>query len=627
MSREEGSRKRAGGRAEGTGEGEKRVRREGEDTRQETGQTSGGGQGGEGQQVGGGGRGILGTLGMGRVRNVQGRGDPLSNFFEEPVMFRGRGYKTAEGAYQATKLGYHGVGDRELSKLAGWVGGKAKAYADDFMRGRELQRGWEEAKEGVMVELLRARVKGCQFRRALMATGGMLIVHGVPNEFWGIGGGGGSGENVFGRCLMQVREEERAKGANQGGQQPVTNTSTRGSGEKVQEQGVGETGKGGKRGAGGVKGGRGTGAQGRESKGEKGKEVGAEVGAEVRKGDQGGERVMEREEAQGKAGRVEVVLGQVKGGRGDFEQQGDGREGGPVREVIQGKGGRTEVALGQVEVGRGNLEQQRVREEGGVGRGLKVPREREEGGKGTEGGAVPGKGELQQETLRRDSRPAAGKDTGSAGTGGPGEGGASKVKQGRTREVVVIGDSMVKGWEMGQGVRAMLPRGWRAAVTGQGGLRSTGLGEHALGMVEAGREVIRERGGTGKLTDIILHVGTNDGGDRGNLNVELVKNNIVRAGEAIREAFGEVKMWWSEILPRPRSSRQAQADMGRATRELGGQLRALGWGVITHPRFSARGGVRREFFWEDGLHLDRGLGLEYFARELAEGLQGLQGGD
>jgi ribA/ribD-fused uncharacterized protein len=199
-----------------------------------------------------------------------------------------------------------------------------------------------------------------------------------------------------------------------------------------------------------------------------------------------------------------------------------------------------------------------------------------------------------------------------------GQKGLGRGKQGK-RVVVVLGDSLVKGNTFKEGVRAMVPRDIKIEVQGKSGLRVSQLGITVIDMLEGcmGR---LERGE--RVSDVVIHVGSNDGGDTGQVDVGKMVERLGRVGEMIREEYGEVQMWWSEVLPRPRNSFIARKDMAMAVVQVGWRLREKGWGVIQHPAFmTQKGEVRGAYFSSDGVHLDQGMGLEYFVREIAEGLK------
>ncbi len=78
-------------------------------------------------------------------------------------------------------------------------------------RNRPKRADWQEVKEGVMLEALRAKfTQHEELKAILLGTGeATLVEHTANDSYWG-DGGDGSGKNRLGVLLMQVREELRA---------------------------------------------------------------------------------------------------------------------------------------------------------------------------------------------------------------------------------------------------------------------------------------------------------------------------------------------------------------------------------------------------------------------------------
>lgn len=73
-------------------------------------------------------------------------------------------------------------------------------------RKRKLRRDWESAKVNVMREAVLAKFsQHDELRELLLSTGdAKLIEHTENDDYWG-DGGDGSGKNMLGRILMDVR--------------------------------------------------------------------------------------------------------------------------------------------------------------------------------------------------------------------------------------------------------------------------------------------------------------------------------------------------------------------------------------------------------------------------------------
>jgi ribA/ribD-fused uncharacterized protein len=77
-------------------------------------------------------------------------------------------------------------------------------------RKHKLRRDWEAVKVGIMRKAVMAKfTQHEELRTLLLSTADAKIVEHAENDnYWG-NGGDGSGKNMLGRILMQVREELR----------------------------------------------------------------------------------------------------------------------------------------------------------------------------------------------------------------------------------------------------------------------------------------------------------------------------------------------------------------------------------------------------------------------------------
>jgi ribA/ribD-fused uncharacterized protein len=125
----------------------------------------------------------------------------MSNFFEASVSYEGKVYRNAEAAYQAQK---DPTRANEFIMLKGddakTLGSKVTPRSD-----------WEEIKVQVMYEVVKAKfTQNRNLMQKLMKTGNAELVHGNIHRdtFWGIYGG--KGENMLGKILMEIRDEQLA---------------------------------------------------------------------------------------------------------------------------------------------------------------------------------------------------------------------------------------------------------------------------------------------------------------------------------------------------------------------------------------------------------------------------------
>lgn len=127
----------------------------------------------------------------------------LSNFAPYPITLHGKKWPTSEHYFQAQKFE-----DAKIREAIRSVKSPAVAARMGRDRDRRLRRDWESVKVGVMREALRAKfTQHHELRVMLVATGAAeLVEHTERDLFWG-DGGDGSGANMLGRLLMEVRTE------------------------------------------------------------------------------------------------------------------------------------------------------------------------------------------------------------------------------------------------------------------------------------------------------------------------------------------------------------------------------------------------------------------------------------
>ena len=132
----------------------------------------------------------------------------FSNFALFPIRLLDKRWPTSEHYFQAQK--FAGTEHEEAVRLAKSPMIAARMGRD---RKRPLRPDWESVKDDLMREAVRA--KFCQhpeLRDLLLSTGNAEIVEHTENDsYWG-DGGDGSGKNMLGHILMEVREKLREIG-------------------------------------------------------------------------------------------------------------------------------------------------------------------------------------------------------------------------------------------------------------------------------------------------------------------------------------------------------------------------------------------------------------------------------
>lgn len=141
-----------------------------------------------------------------RFYSTSGEHGYLSNFARFPIALEGKRWPTSEHYFQAQK--FLKAEYREQIRSA-----PTPARAAELGRSRKLplRRDWESVKVDAMrVAVLAKFTQHADLRDRLLATGDARLVEHTENDaYWG-DGGDGSGKNMLGRLLMEVREQLRS---------------------------------------------------------------------------------------------------------------------------------------------------------------------------------------------------------------------------------------------------------------------------------------------------------------------------------------------------------------------------------------------------------------------------------
>lgn len=127
----------------------------------------------------------------------------FSNFAPFPFKLKGKVWPTSEHYFQAQK--FPGTDYEEVIRLE-----KSPMIAARLGRSRKypLRPGWDELKDDVMREALRAKFdQHPELQGKLLATGDAeLVEHTVNDRYWA-DGGDGRGRNRLGALLMELRAQ------------------------------------------------------------------------------------------------------------------------------------------------------------------------------------------------------------------------------------------------------------------------------------------------------------------------------------------------------------------------------------------------------------------------------------
>lgn len=139
--------------------------------------------------------------------SIQGEFGCFSNFSRHSINLKGETWETSEHYFQAQKF----VGTRHETEVRKTKGPRAAA---DMGRDRKrpLRDDWEQVKDDIMREAVMAKfTQHKDLKEILISTGDAVLVEHTRNDsYWG-DGGDGSGKNMLGKILMEVREKLQAK--------------------------------------------------------------------------------------------------------------------------------------------------------------------------------------------------------------------------------------------------------------------------------------------------------------------------------------------------------------------------------------------------------------------------------
>lgn len=131
----------------------------------------------------------------------------FSNFSQHSFEVDGTPWATVEHYFQAMK--FAGTPHEDAVRLA-----KAPMIAKTMGNDRErpLREDWNIVKDDVMRRAVRAKfAQHADIRAVLLSTGHEELIEDAKNDYyWGCGADG-TGKNMLGKVLMEVRDELRGK--------------------------------------------------------------------------------------------------------------------------------------------------------------------------------------------------------------------------------------------------------------------------------------------------------------------------------------------------------------------------------------------------------------------------------
>lgn len=131
----------------------------------------------------------------------------FSNFAPYPIELDGARWPTSEHYFQAQKFA-----DAAQQERIRGVASPMIAARMGRSHQLPLRADWEDVKDAIMRAAVRAKfTQHAEIRGILLSTGDAEIVEHTGNDaYWG-DGGDGSGRNLLGRILMEIRAELRTR--------------------------------------------------------------------------------------------------------------------------------------------------------------------------------------------------------------------------------------------------------------------------------------------------------------------------------------------------------------------------------------------------------------------------------
>lgn len=140
--------------------------------------------------------------------NFYGHNNPygeFSNFYPAEITIDGVGYKTSEHYFQSMKYFpdnmqyYETIRNAESASKSAILGRSRKI---------PMRKDWENVKDSIMADALFAKfTQHPNLQKILLDTGdNVLVEHTVNDRYWG-DGGDGSGKNMLGKLLVNLRNQ------------------------------------------------------------------------------------------------------------------------------------------------------------------------------------------------------------------------------------------------------------------------------------------------------------------------------------------------------------------------------------------------------------------------------------
>lgn len=133
------------------------------------------------------------------INDFHGKNFFLSNFYRHKVVYNGLEFDNNEAAFQAQKT----LDSKIQEDFIHLLPDEAKSLG----RSVKLRNDWEQVKDTIMEEIVRAKFNDPYMKKLLLATGDEELIEGNwwKDRYWGVCNG--TGKNKLGKILMKIRKE------------------------------------------------------------------------------------------------------------------------------------------------------------------------------------------------------------------------------------------------------------------------------------------------------------------------------------------------------------------------------------------------------------------------------------
>jgi len=133
------------------------------------------------------------------IDKFDGKYSFLSNFYNHMVVYNGMVFSNNETAFQAQK-----TFDKDVQRRFMYL---PADEAKKLGRKLDLRNDWEQVKDKIMEDIVRAKFNDSYMKQFLLSTGNEELIEGNwwNDTYWGVCNG--KGQNKLGKILMKIREE------------------------------------------------------------------------------------------------------------------------------------------------------------------------------------------------------------------------------------------------------------------------------------------------------------------------------------------------------------------------------------------------------------------------------------